>query len=402
MKQHIKKQYGALKRYLPPPLRREIEGYLNYRRKRRERPAPPPPAPEYRFPYWERREKSAPGKRPLYLGIIGAGQYAQHHLKVLSALENVEVSAILSTGAPRLYQTAEKFKIPHVFTDIDAFLDREVDAYVIVASAQYMMMLALRCLATGRPVLLEKPAGVSSADTLKLVEQAERFQTFGMVGMNRRFYSVIEHGLAALADWGPIRGVMLEVPQAITLERQSKRLSPWDYDHFLFRNSIHGIDLVRYILGDPRHVHSLARPNADTMNAGASFASILEYDRGVTATITDLWDTPQVWRIKIVAEGGWLELEPLEVGTLYRNKGKKIPVKSDPIDQEFHTGIYAQDLHFVRAVRAGRKPSLPASLLPDALKTMQLIEQIQTSTVEQAQPLEASSTLWNRTGSYAQ
>jgi predicted dehydrogenase len=66
---------------------------------------------------------------------------------------------------------------------------------------------------------MEKPAGVSAAETAELERQARRNNTFGMVCMNRRFYSLIEHGLACLADCGPLRGAMLEVPHAITAEQ---------------------------------------------------------------------------------------------------------------------------------------------------------------------------------------
>jgi predicted dehydrogenase len=223
---------------------------------------------------------------------------------------------------------------------------------------------------------MEKPPGVSAAETAELVHQARQNGTFGMVCMNRRFYSVLEHGLARLADCGPLRGAMLEVPHAITAERQSQRLSEWDYDHFLVRNSIHGIDLLRYILGDPTRVHSLIWPNKKFKNAAASFSSLLEYERGVVASITDLWDTPQVWRLKVVAETGWIEFEPLEQGWFVNDKGQKTLLKIDPIDTEFRMGVYAQDLRFIEAVRQGQKPACPACLLPDALKSMTLAEQI--------------------------
>jgi predicted dehydrogenase len=154
----------------------------------------------------------------------------------------------------------------------------------------------------------------------------------------------------------------------------------------LVRNSIHGIDLVRYILGDPVRVHSLTWPNEKFKNAAASFTSVLEYERGVVASITDLWDTPQVWRLKVVAEAGWIEFEPLEIGWFVNEKGQKTRLKSDPIDTDFRMGVYAQDLGFIEAVRQAQKPGRPACLLPDSLKTMILIEQIAAGRLNRGQP----------------
>jgi predicted dehydrogenase len=196
-----------------------------------------------------------------------------------------------------------------------------------------------------------------------------------MVGLNRRFYSVVEHGLGALARLGAIRGAILEVPQGITAERQSERLTDFDYDHFYVRNSIHDVDMLRFVLGDPIRVHSRAWPNEEFDNRAASFAAILEYGQGVTATILDLWDTPDEARFKVVAEGGAVRWEKMRQGWV-EAKGGPLPIPVDPVDERFRTGIWAQDLHFIEAVRAGRRPALPAATLEDALGTMILIEQI--------------------------
>jgi len=371
----LKAAYRLLGWAIPSPIRNELLAYARYRRGSRARVA-------YIRPYWERREQSGVAKGLVRIGFVGAGTYAQNHLKVLANLEQVEIASLLTTGGPRVYEVAPKYGITRIFTDIDDFVAQEdVDCFVVVVPTRYTRSVALTCLRVGKPVLMEKPAGVSSAETAELVRQAEESNTFGMVCMNRRFYSVIEHGLAQLASCGPLRGAMLEMPLAISAERQSGRLTEWDYDHFLVRNSIHGIDLLRYILGDPVKVHSLAWPNEEFKNAAASFASLWEYDRGMVATITDLWDTPPVWRLKVVAEQGWIEFEPLEQGWFAHKEGKKLQIRSDPIDRQYRMGVYAQDLHFVQAVRQGKRPSLPACLLPDAYRTMLLVEQILDSSL---------------------
>src|SRR5262249_29372254 len=141
---------------------------------------------------------------------------------------------------------------------------------------------------------------------------------------------------------------------------------------------------VRYVLGEPTKVHSLLSLNSERKNAAASFATILEYPSGVVATITDLWDTPEVWRLKIIAGMGWVEFEGLEQGWFVNAQGAKTPIRLDPVDAEFRTGVYAQDLHFIEAVRSGKKPFLPACLLPDAHKTMLLMEQILSNSLGSA------------------
>jgi predicted dehydrogenase len=198
-----------------------------------------------------------------------------------------------------------------------------------------------------------------------------------MVGLNRRFYSIVEHGLAAIAETGLIRGAIVEIPQRIGSKRRSERLTEFDYDNFYVRNSIHGVDLIRYVLGDPRRVYSRTWPNEERDNQGAAYTALLEYDKGVFGAVVDLWDTPDRTRLQVISEDGRLELELSQPhkGWIDSSKGRyAIPI--DRVDDDFRAGIWAQDLCFVEAVRAGRLPRVPAATLQNSLGTMRLVEQI--------------------------
>ncbi len=342
------------------------------------------------LPSWARTDPPGPKPR-VRVGFAGAGRYSTHHLKALTGLEGVEIGSILGAGGLRAARRAEEFGIDRVFEDLERFLEQDdVDCFVLVVPPRAMVEVASACLATGKPVLLEKPPGVTSADAESLVGAAEDAGTWAMVGLNRRFYSVVEHGLAALADLGPVRGAVLEVPQRITEQRDSGRLTDFDYEHFYVRNSIHGIDLLRYVLGDPLAVHSRTWPNRELANRSASYAAILEYEDGVMATVLDLWDTLDQERLKVVAESGWVEWELPRGWVTAKKKKSKQPIPVDPVDDEFRPGVWAQDLRFVEAVRAGREPSLPAATLRDALGTMRLIESILADSLAPLSPLRAA------------
>jgi predicted dehydrogenase len=376
-KRLIGKTYRKVNASLPPPLHERVQTLENYVRAQRDRA---------RLPYWDRRELPGVERPRVKIGFVGAGRYAQYHLKVLSRLQGVELAALLTTGGPRAEAVAREYGIPRVLREPEAFFTLpELDAFVIVVPPEFMKDLALAGFATGKPVLLEKPPGVSAADAQTLADAAKAHGTFGMVCMNRRFYSVLEHGLAFLAGQGPIRNVQIETPHQVTLDRHSGRVSAFDYEHYFMRMSIHGVDLARYLLGEPIGVHSLARPNREFHYASASFATVLEFPGNVIATLTDSWDTPNIWRIKVVAEAAWLELEPLEQGFITKlNTGYKTLVRVDPVDVEFRPGVYAQDLCFIEAVRARKPPTLPACLLPDSQRTMLLMEQILGGTLKSA------------------
>lgn len=355
-------------------VRRRAKALAKQEEKQRRRDTPP------HVPTWTRAEQAGE-KKVVRVGVAGAGRYAPHHLEVLAAYEQVEIVSLLTSGAPRGARVAEQYGIGRHYTDLDAFSsDPDVDCFVIVVPPAAMVEVATACLASGRAALLEKPPGVTSADAESLARTAEEAGTWGMVGVNRRFYSVIEHGLAALAEFGPIHGAILEVPQRITEFRGEGRLSDFDLEHFYVRNSIHDVDLLRYVLGDPVAVHSRAWPNVEHGNASASFAAVFDYGNGVQATLLDLWDTPDQMRLKVVAELGWVEWELPRHG-LVCEREKRAPIPIDRVDFDFRAGLWSQDLHFVEAVRAGREAGLPASTLRDAGGTMRMMEQIQAGSL---------------------
>jgi len=345
------------------------------------------------LPYWERQVRFKDLK-PVRVGLVGAGSYARYHLEVLSSLPGVEISSILTTGNPRVTDVADRYNIKAIYTDQAQFLDQdEVDCFFVAASAHAVKPVSQACLATGRPVFMEKPPGFSSQETQELIEQARQSNTFGMVGMNRRFYSVLEHGLAALAECGPLRGILLEDHIAITKERNSGKYLPIEYQNFMSRNAIHGLDLLRYVLGDVRKVHSLAQRHADWGYSAASFAGLIEHENGGISTYIGLWDTVRMTRFKVIAENGWIELEPPDLKTciFVDAQRRTFQIKPDPMDIKFRMGLYSQDSCFINAVRKGRAPALPACLLPDAYSTNALIEEIQSNNVHQDDPIERVS-----------
>src|SRR6266852_3800208 len=109
------------------------------------------------LPQWTRSER--PGPKPtVRVGFVGAGRYARQHLKTLRSYEAVEIAALLTTGGPAAAKIAPKFGVERLFTDIDEFVAQDdLDCFIVVVPPLVMVEVASRCLAAGRPVLLEKP-----------------------------------------------------------------------------------------------------------------------------------------------------------------------------------------------------------------------------------------------------
>jgi predicted dehydrogenase len=287
----------------------------------------------------------------------------------------VEIAGICNRGNSDLTPLARQFNIEAVFSDWQRMLDVvQPDAVVILVSHFQTVSVTAECLKRGLPCLIEKPAGFTSGETAYLADLAEENNCINMVAVNRRFYSTINAALNAVRLRGAVMGVMIEAPEKISQIRETSRHSPQLIDQWLVANTIHAIDLFRHIGGEVVEVHALthawSEPHAD------SFSTTLRFASGALGTFLAHWQSVPGWRLCIYGEGIQAILSPFEKGELRYADGSTRPLPIDPVDTRFKPGFYNQSQAFVQAIMYGEPLAAPASDLRDAVKTMQLIEQI--------------------------
>ena len=83
--------------------------------------------------------------------------------------------------------------------------------------------------------------------------------------------------------------------------------------------------------------------------------------------------------MRIFAENGYLEFNPIESAFLYTHDNSKIEIPRDNVDINYRPGLYVQDNLFIESVLLNRLPHMPACLLEDAFETNKLIDLIQSS-----------------------
>jgi predicted dehydrogenase len=318
-----------------------------------------------KLPSWRRRrEDGSSGQKRIRVGIVGAGKFAKNHLKVLNEFSDVEILGLCATGSESSRKVAAEYAIPEYYTDLDQFLvECDVDAVFIILPLLSLWESALKCLQSGKAILVEKPAGFSSDQIQALKTVAEENGCVAMVGYNRRFYSVVQHSLAALADCGPMLSL-----------RAQKNYPVEVLDNWLFAQSSHAIDLFRYILGEVESVSVLSNFQGSDSDVSKGYAASIKFRGNIYGNILGVWDSSPGWRMRIIAERGVIEFDPLEDATFVDSHNRRIVVQKDEVDVLFRQGLYAQNSHFIEAVKNSRKPSMPACTLEDAYKTNKLIE----------------------------
>jgi predicted dehydrogenase len=310
----------------------------------------------------------------LKVAVIGAGFFAEKHLEVLTALEDVSVAALSSSGHPRIHALADRFKIERTYTDLERMYDEiKPDAVFVLVNVTRMVEVASACLKRKVPLLMEKPPGLSAAEARGLRDLAAEHDCMNMLGLNRRFYSVMRHAREAIMEVGPLVSVMIEAPERLW-EYQTGAHPPEVVKGLLFANGIHSIDLLRYFGGDVEKVHAFSGQWDEEQKN--SFGALMRFESGAMGQYIANWMSPGGWSVTLYGMNRRVVLKPLEHGVLIDRSGAETPLAVDEVDTLFKPGLYAQDRYFLDCVREGRRVSYPAADLADAVRTMLLIEAI--------------------------
>ena len=305
-----------------------------------------------------------------HLGVIGTGPIATYHLDALEALPGVTVVAIAGRRTELRNGLAERYGISGKFGDYrDLLRSAGLDGVLVLVAPDAIAAVAKDALQTRVPTFLEKPPGLSYPEAADLAESASRIGTLNMVGLNRRFYSTVAAARDAVARAGALSGLRIQanedLARARAAGRDEKILARWVY-----ANSVHTIDLLRYIGGSFR-TRQISRGSGRSPDA-LSIVATFELTSGAVAEYVSHWDSPGPWTVTLDGRGIQAVLSPLEEGwTIDRTRERsKLPI--DEADQKFKPGFLRQMEAFVASIRSGVPAARPAADLADAAQSMSL------------------------------
>lgn len=132
--------------------------------------------------------------KKLNVGIIGTGGIATNqHLPALEKLEDVNVLAVCDVNEEALKKAAERFKVPHSFTDYKKMLEMdEIDAVHVCTPNFLHMDPTIDALNAGKHVMVEKPIARNAVEGTKMVEAAKKSGKKFMVAQCMRFSSEVQ------------------------------------------------------------------------------------------------------------------------------------------------------------------------------------------------------------------
>src|SRR6266446_5814927 len=137
--------------------------------------------------------------RLLRIGVLGCGPISQiAHFDACRKARNAELYAICDLAEDLLQKMAAVHDPRVTYSDLDEMLaDPEVEAVIIGTADQFHVPLCRKVLAAGKPVLVEKPLGVTIEECEELRGSLRKQGLVLQIGHNRRF----DPGIAFAKDF---------------------------------------------------------------------------------------------------------------------------------------------------------------------------------------------------------
>ena len=196
-------------------------------------------------------------------GLIGAGMMGQEHIRNLNLLDGVTVAAIADPDAGMRALALGQSEGAAGYADADDLIrEAGCDAYLIAAPNDLHADLLQRVMATGKPILVEKPLATTSAACRDLLNMAEGRQAPIWVAMEYRYMPPIQRLLDAVGQGA------VGQPRMVSIREHRFPFLPKvdDWNRFnvrtggtLVEKCCHFWDLMRLILkADPVRVYASA------------------------------------------------------------------------------------------------------------------------------------------------
>lgn len=119
------------------------------------------------------------------VGVIGIGYLGQHHARIFSEMENVELVAVADIDEKRAGTFAERFGC-RSYSDYREILPM-VDAISIVTPTTTHYNIAIECLRAGKDILIEKPITDNIREADELITESEKNGCILQVGHLERY-----------------------------------------------------------------------------------------------------------------------------------------------------------------------------------------------------------------------
>lgn len=315
--------------------------------------------------------------------LIGCGRIATNHIK--AALNNrLEIAAVCDVKPEAMEALLAKHGLETEssvarYTDYKKMLDEnpEIELVAIATESGNHAEIALYCIDLGKNIIVEKPMAMSMKDADAIIRKSEEKNVKVCVSHQNRFNVAVQELRKAIESgrFGRLSHGSINVRwnRDKNYYDQAAWRGTWGQDGGCLMNQcIHGIDLLRWMMGDePVEVYGATRQQFhEYLEAEDVGVAVVKFANGAVATIegtTNVYPQNLEESLYVFGEKGTVKIG----GTSTNNidvwqfadekeddeKNRGLEEGTSNVYGNGHTALYAD---MVNAIRDNRKPYVDA------------------------------------------
>ena len=294
--------------------------------------------------------------KTIKVALAGAGAFGIKHLDGIKNIDGVEVVSLISRDIEKTKETAAKYGIKHVTTDLaESLALKEVDAVILCTPTQMHADQTMACLKAGKHVQVEIPLADSIQGADAVVAMAKSSGLVAMCGHTRRFnpsHQYVHKEIKA----GKFNIQQMDVQTYFFRRTNMNALGQarsWT-DHLLWHHAAHTVDLFAYQCGSPIvKANAVQGPIHPALGIAMDMSIQLKAANGAICTLSLSFnnDGPLGTFFRYIGDTATYLAR---YDDLFNGKDEKIDVSKVDVSMN---GIELQDREFFAAIREGREPN---------------------------------------------
>ncbi len=296
------------------------------------------------------------------IGVVGVGYLGQHHARIYSKMEDVELVGIIDVDEKRALKISREYKVP-VYTSIEE-LSSKIQAVSIAVPTKLHYNVGKEFLKAGVHTLIEKPITNSLEEAEELLKTAKENNCILQVGHIERFNQAVSEAQKHISN-----------PRFI----ESYRLGPFNPRAsevgVVLDLMIHDIDIILFLVNSP--VINIDAVGAAILTDKEDIATAhINFENGCVANITASRVTLEAMRkIRIFQENAYISLDYAKQSLkIYKKKKSLSSVKSMSDIEIIKPKLLSREPlkteleEFVGCIKGGKKPLVSGEHGKDALE----------------------------------
>ncbi len=287
-------------------------------------------------------------------GVVGVGFLGQHHARIYSSMEGVELVGVCDASEARAAEIAAMYGC-RAFPSPEA-LARECDAVSVVVPTDRHCEVASALLPLGVHLFIEKPICATSEEAAIITEAAAKSGAIVQVGHVEQFNPVV----------GYLERVVSS-PRFITAERLAPFNPRGTEVGVVLDLMIHDIGVILQLVSSPVERIDAVGVNVLTKREDIANARI-QFKSGCVANInTSRISEKKVRELRVFQSDAYLSLDYMnQCGHLLRRDAGRLVREDIPIEKGEPLRLELES--FARCVATRRKPKVDAAFARMALE----------------------------------